>query len=329
MPLEGFNLQELQLAIADASASWLVERNEFTEMSSDERRQYLGYIPGPSDPSLEEDEKIAQENLKAFLTAPAIKAYPPSYDLRDVDGKNYITSIKNQGGCGACVAFGVAAAAEGRLRKQVDNPNLDVDYSEAHLFYCYARSEGRNCGNGWWISGALDAFRDSGVVDEACFPYTAQDQTCNLCQNWEERLTKITGWHALTSAESMKEWISTQGPLVTRFSVYEDFFAYGGGIYKHVKGGLVAGHCVCCVGYNDIEGYWICKNSWKDSFGENGYFRIAYGECGIDSSMAAIESVKTQKVITRANVSAWMIPLLAQSQRPQSTTAVTTLLLGR
>ena len=29
-------------------------------------------------------------------------------------------------------------------------------------------------------------------------------------------------------------------------------------------------------------GSWICRNSWGEKWGENGYFKIAYGECGID-----------------------------------------------
>lgn len=28
--------------------------------------------------------------------------------------------------------------------------------------------------------------------------------------------------------------------------------------------------------------YWICANSWGEKWGENGFFRIAEGECGID-----------------------------------------------
>ena len=88
-----------------------------------------------------------------------------------------------------------------------------------------------------------------------------------------------------------KRWISTRGPLEACFSVYSDFFAYKSGIYKHVSGDLRGGHCICCVGYNDTEQYWIMKNSGGTGFGESGYFRIAYGECGIDSWMDAIEGI--------------------------------------
>jgi hypothetical protein len=73
--------------------------------------------------------------------------------------------------------------------------------------------------------------------------------------------------------------------------VYNDFFSYTSGVYRHVSGGVAGGHCVCAVGYNDAGGYWICKNSWGTGWGQAGYFNIAYGECGIDSTMWAVEGV--------------------------------------
>src|SRR5206468_3305820 len=44
-------------------------------------------------------------------------------------------------------------------------------------------------------------------------------------------------------------------------------------------------HCVSVVGYDDVAGCWICKNSWGPGWGDRGFFRIAYGEVGIDASM--------------------------------------------
>jgi len=71
--------------------------------------------------------------------------------------------------------------------------------------------------------------------------------------------------------------------LSAALTVYNDFFSYSSGVYRHVSGEAAGGHCVCVVGYNDAGGYWICKNSWGDGWGDDGFFRIAYGECGIDS----------------------------------------------
>lgn len=296
MANEDIAISEIQSAISESDAEWQAGETPFTKLSSDEQERLLGYTPGPEDQSLEEAEATAQANFESFLAAQeapmAAVGYPSSYDLRNVAGKNFITGIRNQGGCGSCVAFGVAATAEGTLRKARNDANLDVDFSEAHLFYCYARDQGRNCDNGWWPSKALDVFRDNGVVDDDCFAYTAGDQVCKLCSGWGGRLTKVNSWHRITDTAKMKEWLSTRGPLVACYTVYADFYAYKGGIYKHVSGEVKGGHCISVVGYDDVQKYWICKNSWGGGFGEGGYFRIAYGQCGIDSSMDAIDAIE-------------------------------------
>ena len=314
---ETLSVKAVQEAISEVQADWIAGETPFSAMSAEEQSFLLGYEPGPDDPTLQEREAIARANFEATM-ADSQKGigYPTSYDLRNVGGRNYSTPIKNQGSCGSCVAFGTAATVEGHFKRQRNNPNLNINLSEAHLFYCHARSEGRRCNNGWWPSKALDAIRDKGVVDDACFPYTAGDQTCNLCSNWANRLVKIKGWKRFTAVADMKNWLSTRGPLVACYTVYQDFFSYNGGIYRHVSGGVSGGHCVCCVGYNDAEGYWIMKNSWGSGFGENGYFRIAYGECGIDSSMDAVVEVeetgweRSKKIIglwtNNSNRNAWV-----------------------
>ena len=42
-------------------------------------------------------------------------------------------------------------------------------------------------------------------------------------------------------------------------------------------------HAVAVVGYDDGQRCWIVKNSWGTNWGEGGFFRIGYGECGLDT----------------------------------------------
>merc|ERR1711870_122133 len=58
-----------------------------------------------------------------------------------------------------------------------------------------------------------------------------------------------------------------------------------GGIYHHVTGGQVGGHAVKVVGWGVESGtkYWKIANSWNPYWGEKGYFRIKFGEGGIDN----------------------------------------------
>jgi C1A family cysteine protease len=278
-------------AIRSANAAWQAGETALTQLTDEERKQRLGYTPGPGEPSLQEAEQIAMAALAQ--RAPGSSGAPAAYDLRNVGGKNYITSIKNQGSCGSCVSFGSVATVEGTVRVRNDKPDLAIDLSEAHLFYCHARQQGRLCSTGWWVPPALDAFKNIGVSDEACYPYVAGDQECTgLCTDWQNRVVKVTSWAELTTAAAMKEWLSSKGPLAACFTVYEDFFSYRNGVYKHVTGNLAGGHCVCCVGYDDAAGCWICKNSWGTGWGDGGFFRIAYGDSGIDARMWGVEVPK-------------------------------------
>jgi len=88
------------------------------------------------------------------------EALPNRFDLRSFDGKSFISRIRNQTNCGSCVAFGVAAALESRWAVQNTGTLLpfgeEIDLSKAHLFYCYGKTAGRNCENGWACIGDPD-----------------------------------------------------------------------------------------------------------------------------------------------------------------------------
>jgi C1A family cysteine protease len=272
-----------------------VERAENVEWAVAEKpaEAGLGYLPSRGVPPLEEQVALA---ARAAAAPPPEPSYPPAVDLRATPGGNMITPIRDQAACGSCVAFGSCAAVEGTLKVETGNAELEPDLSEAFLFYCRAAEEERRCdgpNGGWYPKAALDVFSEKGgVPDEECFPYTAGDQPCNGCGDWESRATTIAAWQPLNTPAEMKAWLAEHGPIVASMLVYEDFFHYAGGVYRHVTGGEEGGHCICIVGYDDEGEYWIAKNSWNTGWGEDGFFRIAYGECGIDSGALGVEGVR-------------------------------------
>jgi len=84
--------------------------------------------------------------------------------------------------------------------------------------------------------------------------------------------------------ENIQKAIMAGGPMEVAFTVYSDFENYESGIYHHVTGDQVGGHAVKVVGWGSEDGvkYWKIANSWNPYWGEKGYFRIKFGEGGID-----------------------------------------------
>lgn len=292
-------IDELRKEIKRRNLQWEVDEAQYKRLSKIKTSRLLGYVPGPGDPSIEDKLRISKENLLKYKELRSASQLPNWFDQRHVNGQNFMTDVKFQGNCGSCVAFATVAAAEATFKRNQNDSKRKVNYSEAQLFYCWARSQGRNCDNGWWPSNALKGMRRNGVVEDSCFPYTAVNQSCNLCTDASYHLSRIVGWHNIESIREMKDWLVNRGPLIACMAVYTDFRAYKSGVYSPTYlAEYKAGHCVCVVGYDDALECWICKNSWRD-FGEDedgdgkkdGYFRIAYGACGIDSDMYAIDGV--------------------------------------
>jgi hypothetical protein len=246
-------------------------------LSTDENYTYgLGCIP----------EKIPEEaRLKPRRM---LLGLPQSFDWTQHNGYNWMTPVRNQLGCGSCVAFGSIGAFEGQIKIQANNPSWNIDLSEQHIFSC----GGGSCSIGWYESSALDYLRDNGAPDEACLPYTAVDNNCgSTCSNWQSRAYKISTWSWTTTNPSDIQAALLNGPLVASFEVFQDFYCcYNGGIYHHTWGLSVGWHCITIVGYDSAQQYWKCKNSWGSGWGESGYFKIGFGECSIEQSVSSLQA---------------------------------------
>jgi len=135
---------------------------------------------------------------------------------------------------------------------------------------------------------------NTGLVTDACDPYQSENgesPTCDSftkCANGEQEqfyYSKRFSTALLTNPKSIQLNLMQYGPVDTGMEVYQDFMNYESGIYVHTSGQLLGGHAVKIVGWNQENGenYWIVANSWGASWGMNGFFNIAFGQCGIDS----------------------------------------------
>ncbi|MEA5117749.1 MAG: C1 family peptidase [Propionicimonas sp.] len=285
-------LATLRNAALVSEIAWRPGQTTNTGLSPLHARARLGAVPPGGLAGLQAREQAATARLAAAPSLAAATAAPPVYDWRNVAGGNYVTAVKDQAGCGSCVAFGAVAVLETMVRIAARQPGLGVNLSESYVFNCLGPGNGASpCPEGgWWPLWALPAMK-SGVADEATFPYT-DGPGCHRGSDWKSRLTTFDGFTRKTSVNAMKTYLSTVGPMIACFTIYEDFFSYyTGGVYTYrasTAGDVIGGHCVAIIGYDDAKKCWIAKNSWGTGWGEDGYFRISYGSAGIDAEMWGI-----------------------------------------
>jgi hypothetical protein len=219
------------------------------------------------------------------FAGPRPSRLPSALDWRN-NGGNFVTPARDQGGCGSCWAFGTTAVFESAYLIQAGTPGVDFDRSEQDVLSC---SEAGNCLGGF-VEGALAFAQKTGIVDEACFPYAAQDLPCSQkCADGASRAIPIHGFFYVGADVASIQEALQQAPLTFGLLVYDDLFAYQGGVYQHVSGEPVGYHLVALVGYDDAEQAWICKNSWGPSWGEQGFFRIRYNDSGSGGSVYGIQ----------------------------------------
>lgn len=123
---------------------------------------------------------------------------------------------------------------------------------------------------------------------ESAYPYKGVDGTCTA----EPTLGKVDVKSYATvrsySEDQLKAAIAIGPVSVTIEADTRVFQMYTGGILDSTKCGTSLDHAVAAVGYGTENGtdFYIVRNSWGASWGEEGYIRIAAqktgkGVCGI------------------------------------------------
>jgi C1A family cysteine protease len=274
----GTTVATIQSEIARKGATWQAGATPLTALSPADQVARLGL-------HVTEEERTATKAVIAAANRVAELhkgiAAPSSVDWRN-NGGNFITPIKDQSNCGSCVSFSTIATIESRVNIACRTPGGARDYSEAFLFFCGC---GNCCGTGWNFAPALNYCKETGVAFDSAFPYTPGDQPC---KSGVPVSFKINGHSTSASAADRKAALA-RGPVVGGLAVYQDFYAYTGGVYRHVSGNMAGYHAVSVVGYDDTQSCWICKNSWGPTWGEAGFFRIGYGQAEMDTTFLFYE----------------------------------------
>ena len=239
------------------------------------------------------------------LVVRTVVELPDQFDWRNYQGHSYIGPIRDQGSCGACYAFGACAAAEGAYNVATGKSDGNcLDLSEACLAFCLDQYyDGfTGCAGSSYDYEELDALVERGVCNEISYPYSGVDEGCIDGAESAPRV-KFAGWYRVPcgSIEAIKSAIMSYGTVDAAVNVTSAFEAYASGIFADENTECNASpcyyaetnHCVSLVGWQDTspdgDGYWILRNSWGTSWGENGYMRIAYRSAHVACAVCYME----------------------------------------
>jgi len=239
--------------------------------------------------------------------------YPDDFTWCNKDGVNYCTQTKNQHipqYCGSCWAHGSVSALQDRVKIARKAVHPDVILSVQHILnfggggschggsldgpyqwihkqqggisyetsnpYMACSSENREgfCKSGDWTKTPTNIARTCGSFGEAC---VGLSQYPNVT---------ISDYGSVSGAKGMMKEIYARGPIACTINAapIED---YTGGIVHGL--GLTTDHVISVVGWgtDQKEGlYWIVRNSWGQSWGENGFFRVRSGALALERSCA-------------------------------------------
>jgi len=273
----------IQAEINPAFLKWEKSQDSKIRKSNGSQGYSTGYIPPLQKPTVHKISNKQQKLLKGTAT-------DSKFDLRDenLDGDfndTQLTTVKDQGTCGACWAFASYGALEGNIKIE---ENLTVDFSENHLKHNHGL-ELTPCSGGNMDIASAYLSRANGPVNEADDPYDANSTGANnsaVAVRYIENIVKLPVRANTTDNTYLKEALTSHGPLYVDIHIYGMSNATADNNYSVYNSDENASsdHAVLLVGWDDNyqaqgqTGAFILKNSWGIDWGEDGYFYVPYSD---------------------------------------------------
>jgi hypothetical protein len=239
---------------------------KFSDWSVEEFRGLLGFVPKNPLPTPQ----------------PVVTPIPEPSGPIDWVAAGKTTPVKDQGQCGSCWAFSTTETVES-ANLIAGNP-MTIG-SPQEIVDCDSNDAGCNGGD---PREALSWVVQQGGLDtDACYPYTAQDGSCNSANCQPSPYLKISSVNPVSQDENAIYSALQSAPLSICCDA-EPWQNYNGGIMTADQCGNSIDHAIQLTGYSPSQGgYWIVRNSWGASWGENGFIYLQFGQntCGITSEV--------------------------------------------
>lgn len=253
--------------------------NKFSHLTFDEFIDEVK-IGGARSPNLRKN------SANPVHEAPADASATPS--SIDWVAKGAVTDVKDQGSCGSCWSFSTTGSLEGAYYLKYGSL---LAFSEQELVSCDTQGANAGCNGGWMDDAFSWVKRNGGLTTESQYPYTSgttgKSGTCSTSGYVDNAKVAPAGYTDV-KAGSVSAMMSAVAQQPVSIAIQANQLAF-----QHYSGGVLTGRCgqsldhgVLAVGYGTEDGvdYWKVKNSWSDSWGEDGYIKIERSDadlCGV------------------------------------------------
>jgi C1A family cysteine protease len=269
------NLHNIIAHNLDTTQNFTMGVNQFTDLTPEEfKSMYVGGLKA----------EVGSYGCKTFSSHGS--SLPSSIDWRN---KGAVTSVKDQGQCGSCWTFSSTGAVEGAWA--IAKGQL-VDLSEEQLVECATGiSYGSHGCSGGQMEGAFKYIIEHGQCSDASYPYTSGTGKSGSCKSCSS-VAHISSCSDVTPNDqlALKAAVAQQPVAIAIEADTRYFQSYSSGILTSSSCGTNLDHGVLIVGYGTENGqdYWLVKNSWSSTWGDNGYVKIARSSSTNDQGICGI-----------------------------------------
>ncbi len=231
-----------------------------------------------------------------FAAPHAVQAkLPPAVDLVPK-----CPPVYDQGHLGSCTGNGVAGAIQfDALKEGLKDTSVP---SRLFIYYNERAIEGSvESDAGAQIRDGIKTVAVTGVCDETLWPYDITKFTLKPAPDCYEAAKKqcaIVYSRVSQTLGQLKGCLASGYPIVFGFTVYDGFetpqVASTGVVpMPAATEGVLGGHCVLAVGYDDAQQRFTFRNSWGESWGKAGYGTMPYPYLLSDSLSSDFWTVKS------------------------------------
>lgn len=270
-----------------ANKTWDMAVNQFADLTGEEWRKLQGLDHMRE--RMARFSKQLQKTQKGWIPTAANPLNAASKDWR---AEGAVTDVKNQAQCGSCWAFSTTGALEGAWYIKGNRCDGKIcSLSEQQLVDCDTNDGG--CQGGSMDMG-FEFVNSHGITSEENYKYVGRKETCDHDKEADMVIPRLDVSHVDVQRMSMNGLVNglNLGPVSVAVEADQNAWQfYHSGVMSDSSCGTQLDHGVLAVGYGTDGGqdYYIVKNSWGNSWGEQGFIRLwrngdGAGICGVQSA---------------------------------------------